>query len=230
MKTKQWIYPVTCLLIAASLTACGTNKAAPSRTAPHTTQVQNVDGVHPSRIVGWATTQGQTGHPTTHQAGYSTTHSAGYPTGHGAGHPAAPAAPHTSGAHQIAFDHKLADRVVHSADRVPGVEGATAIVRGNDIVVGITTRSTNQTITQKQVIEKQVYSAVHAIAPHHKIRITSDAKMVTRIRTLAQSVRGYGHEMTTGPTTVGSNLSNSVRDFGMLVRDLGRSVTAPFRK
>lgn len=219
MNHKKLIYPVSCLVIALSLTACGTYKAAPPNTqGARTTQVQNQ--AQPSRIVGWATTQGQTGQPaaplTRGMYGPGTTGTTSY----GAG---------TQGAHQMAFDQRLADRVVHAADQVPGVQSATAIVRGNDIVVGINTRATNQTATQQRVIENQVHAAVRSIAPGHNIRITSDAPMVTRIRTLAQSIRGYGQEMTNGPTTVGANLTNAGRDFGMLLRDLGRTVTAPFR-
>lgn len=212
MIMKKWIYPVSCLLIASSLTACGNNTATPNPATQgtgqaHTAQTQNdtANRFAPSQIIGWASSGGQ--------------------AGQGAGQRTQQAQP----AQQMAFDHRLADQVAHVADQVPGVQGATAIVRGNDIVVGINTRATNQTATQRQVIERQVYSSVHAIAPRHNIRISSDATMVTRIRTLAQNVRGYGQEMTNGPTTVGANLTNAGRDFGTLVRDLGRTVTAPFR-
>ncbi len=214
---KRWIYPLSCLIIASTVTACGnvygprsglhtqntvdqgyrtqTYQARTNTTAPgaYTTTPGAYTGY---RYTGWNTTPAQTGHQI-NQAG--------------------------------AFDHSLADRVASAADNVPGVQGATAIVRGNDIVVGINTRTSGMTASQHNVIERQVHSAVRAIAPNHNIRVSSDATMVTRIRSLSQNIRGFGLNMTSGPTTVGANLTNAANDFTLLLRDLGRTVTAPFR-
>jgi hypothetical protein len=131
------------------------------------------------------------------------------------------------------FNRQLADRIARAADSVPGVVQATALVRGNDVVVGVQTRMNAANRTQRQVVERQVHSAVRAIAPNYNIRVTSDSAMLTRIRnldaTLRGDTRGAANGITTGPTTVAGNIANAGRDFTALLRDVGRAVTAPFR-
>ncbi|MGC5325559.1 YhcN/YlaJ family sporulation lipoprotein [Brevibacillus sp. SYSU BS000544] len=212
---KRWVYSISCLLLSLSLVACGTNNAARTQNqAGPAPAKSNTTGI---RSFGYATSQKPATHPGVAQPGV-TPPSVAQP-----GHI-------TQNTHTATtFDHHLAKKVAQAADNVPGVDGATSVVRGNEVVVGINTRVSNTTATQQTVIERQVHSAVRAIAPNHHIRVTSDATMVTRIRTLASNITGYGKEMTTGPNTVGANLANAGNDFMALVRDLGRTATAPFR-
>jgi hypothetical protein len=143
----------------------------------------------------------------------------------------------TTGTHQYgAFNHQLADRAAKAADAVPGVSGSVAVVSGNDALVGINERVAATQTRQRHVIEQQVYSAVKAVLPNHHVRITSDAAMISRIRALDHGIRNqYGypaggtHPFTSGPTSVTQNVRNLGSDFANLVRDMGRTVTAPFR-
>ncbi|WP_051967799.1 YhcN/YlaJ family sporulation lipoprotein [Brevibacillus thermoruber] len=131
------------------------------------------------------------------------------------------------------FNHQLAERIAKAADSVPGVEAATAAIHGTDAVIGIRTRANVAHVQQRKVIERQVHAAARKVAPNLNIRVTSDSAMFTRIRTINNTVRdglrGAASTLTTGPNTVAGNLTNAANDFGMLIRDLGRTVTAPFR-
>jgi Sporulation lipoprotein YhcN/YlaJ (Spore_YhcN_YlaJ) len=131
------------------------------------------------------------------------------------------------------FNHQLAERIAKAADSVPGVEAATAAIYGNDAAIGIRTRANVSNVQQRTVIERQVHAAVRREAPNLNIRVTSDSGMFTRIRTINNTVRdglrGTANALTTEPNTVPGNLTNAANDFGMLIRDLGRTVTAPFR-
>jgi YhcN/YlaJ family sporulation lipoprotein len=131
------------------------------------------------------------------------------------------------------FNQQLAERIARAADSVPGVDRATAVVSGNDAVVGVDTRLNAGDLQRRQVVERQVHAAVRAVAPNLNIRVTSDAAMLVRIRNLSDAIRGgmanTMNAVTTGPNTVAGNLTNAANDFAALLRDLGRTVTAPFR-
>lgn len=217
---KKWVYPISCLLLSLSLAACGTNNAA--RTQNQAAPAPAKSNTMGTRSFGYATSQHPATHPGVAQPGV---------THPGMTHPSVTHPGHTTqnAHHATTFDHHLAKKVAQAADNVPGVDGATAVVRGKDVVVGINTRVTHKTATQQTVIERQVHSAVRAVAPNHHIRVTSDATMVTRIRSLSTNVTGFGKQMATGPNTVGANLTNAGHDFMALIRDLGRTATAPFR-
>lgn len=131
------------------------------------------------------------------------------------------------------FNHDMAERLGRAADDVPGVEGATVAVHNTDAVIGIHTRTNVANTQQRQVIEQQVHAAARSVAPNLNIRVTSDPSMFSRIQTISTSVRGgmtnAKNAVTSGPNTVAGNLSNAASDFTVLIRDLGRTVTAPFR-
>lgn len=219
---QKWLYPVTCMLISISLAACGTNNETGPTNKQHTQNVAN-QGSNQLGANGDQAAPAPLNKTGLRNFGYARS---GQKTQAHTGNKG----PHNTRTNQAGvFDQNLSNRIAQAADNVPGVEGATAVVRGNDVIVGINTRVTNTTATQQTVIERQVHSAVRTIAPTHRIRVTSDATMVTRIRSLATNVTGFGKDMTNGPDTVGANLTRAGQDFMMLVRDLGRTATAPFR-
>ncbi|MEJ8544637.1 YhcN/YlaJ family sporulation lipoprotein [Brevibacillus borstelensis] len=131
------------------------------------------------------------------------------------------------------FNRDVAERLARSADNVPGVEGATAAVYGNDCIIGVRTRFGAQDMQQRQVIERQVHSAARAAAPNLNIRVTSDDNMFSRVQnirnTVTNGLTNTTNTLTSGPNTVAGNLANAANDFTVLLRDVGRTVTAPFR-
>lgn len=131
------------------------------------------------------------------------------------------------------FDRTVADRMVKAAADVPGVAASTAVVYGNDAVIGIQTRFGPNQRQQRQVTEQKVQAAARQIAPQMNIRVTSDDTMYGRIQglssTVTQGLTQAGQAVTSGPNTAWPNLNNAASDFTVLIRDLGRAVTAPFR-
>lgn len=131
------------------------------------------------------------------------------------------------------FNRDVADRLAQAADNVPGVEGATAAVYGNDCIIGVRTRFGAQDMQQRQAIERQVHSAARAAAPNLNIRVTSDDNMYSRVQNISNTVTNglanTTNAVTSGPNTVTGNLANAANDFTVLLRDVGRTITAPFR-
>ena len=126
------------------------------------------------------------------------------------------------------YNRELADRVERACSKINGVQSASAIVYQKDAIVGLQMKN-GLNAKQRQSIERQAHETARTLVPNHQVKVTSDAAMTSRIKKMDGTFRQHAHSMTTGPTTVGGNLGNAANDFGMLVRDLGRTVTAPFR-
>ncbi|PPA85344.1 sporulation protein [Brevibacillus laterosporus] len=131
-----------------------------------------------------------------------------------------------------AHNRELADRITASAKKVKGVQSATTVVHGNEAVVGIELKD-HKNSSHRRTIEREVNDVVAKAAPHHRVYVTSDSKMLSRVKSIDGNYRSNfsntSTNMTTGPNTVTGNLSNVGSDFGALVTDLGRTITAPFR-
>lgn len=200
---KKWLYPLSCFAIVSMLSACGMNdntrQGAGIQTQNSTGQVNRIPSTYNTN---------------TYHYNQYTTRSNVYQT-------------------RAGFNQQIAERIAQTADSVPGVEKATAVVYRKDVVVGIQTRMNANDVQQKQVIERQVHSAVRSITPSYNVRVTSDRDMFTRIsnmdNTVRNGMRNGTNAITSGPTTVTGNLANAGNDFTALLRDLGRTVTAPFR-
>lgn len=238
---KKLVYPLSLVMIAAAITACGNNTAGPEDGA----QTQGVRY------------QANTRNPANTQGNYSNTGTLGAGIANNGTRNNRMRT--YNGTRVNGYNRALADRLAVAADRVPGVQRATAIVYGNDVVIGVDTRfGTMNDTNQRRVVEQQVHAAARAIAPHYTIRVTSERNMLTRIRNLDNTFRGnimtdnrpgiggagadnnggFGGGIMRGngnapfmggPNTVAGNLGNAGNDFASLVRDLGRTVTAPFR-
>lgn len=230
---KKWSLALSCIVLATSLTAaCGYNRtAAPQPTAPARTHTTSFTA--PGTNVGPA---GMNAYGTTTPNMYGAT--TPYPYGTTGQYPYGTTSQHmtgTTGHAHATFDHQLSAKAAKAANSVPGVHGAVAVVSGNDAVVGINMRGDATHTRQRHAIEQQAHSAVKAALPNHRVRITSDAAMVSRIRALDDGIRNqYGHptgnrSIMGGPTTVTGNVRNMGTDFTNLLRDMGRTVTAPFR-
>lgn len=144
------------------------------------------------------------------------------------------------------FNTRLADDIAEQVTQVNGVEFARVVVYGNDVMVGIETgnangrnnntrmnnnqkntagMNNNQANGMNRQLERRVQRAVQRIAPNHNIYVTSDENLVRRIQNLDGNMRGgYNNN-----GDMGTAARDVVADFGALVRDIGRTVTAPFR-
>jgi len=225
---KKWLVPLTCAALVSMMTACAMNDNA-ARTGPHTQNTVEQGNRQARSLAYGGDNMYHNTTPYYQNRGITATR----------------------------FDSAMADRVARAADNVPGVTGATAIVSGNDAVVGIRHRMAATDTRQHLVVERQVREAVRAVAPNLNLRVTSRPDMLTRIDNLNNTIRGNMNAAMTGrtaatapnagtaggrpgatapnggimggPTTVGQNLTNAGADFTALLRDLGRTVTAPFR-
>ncbi|MFD2371021.1 YhcN/YlaJ family sporulation lipoprotein [Brevibacillus sp. GCM10020057] len=134
------------------------------------------------------------------------------------------------------FNQNLAEQLTRVADDVPGVDRATVVVHGQDAVIGIRVRK-NLGPEQGKVIEQQVHSAARAVSPRLNIRVTSDPAMFARILGINAAIyqeaqhrtHNVSKQMSQIPSNVSNEVSNIAYDFGLLLKDLGRTVTAPFR-
>lgn len=118
-------------------------------------------------------------------------------------------------------NQRIAERVADVAEDVPGVSRATAIVYGNDIVIGIDQRK------QKDVraLEQKVRHMVQSKEPGYNVHVTSDDKIHTRIRSVYTNMNNNN----TNRITAGHPIRDLGNDVAYIIRDIGRTVTAPFR-
>jgi hypothetical protein len=70
-----------------------------------------------------------------------------------------------------------------------------------------------------KMLERNVHEAVKRAELRYTIHVTADKTLTQRIRTLSSRVKGAGAR----------TLQTAGEDVRMLIRDIGRSVTAPFR-
>ncbi|MBP1932969.1 YhcN/YlaJ family sporulation lipoprotein [Ammoniphilus resinae] len=110
----------------------------------------------------------------------------------------------------------VATRVVNLANDVPGVTRAVAVVQGNDIVVGIEGKGHKNLKT----LEKDVKGKILRHEKGFKVHVTSDKNLTSRINTIHRN-------LTTNNT--GHPIRAMGEDVASLIRDMGRTVTAPFR-
>ncbi|MED1951639.1 YhcN/YlaJ family sporulation lipoprotein [Brevibacillus centrosporus] len=136
------------------------------------------------------------------------------------------------------FDQNKAEQLTRVADDVPGVDRATVVCNGKDAVIGIRVRD-NMAHEQRKVIEQQVHSAARSVSPNMNIRVTTEPAMFTRIRGINESIyreaserthpTAPNHTMVPGNNLVTHPVRTAAEDFGVLLKDLGQTITAPFR-
>ncbi|GEN33199.1 MULTISPECIES: YhcN/YlaJ family sporulation lipoprotein [Aneurinibacillus] len=112
-------------------------------------------------------------------------------------------------------NQQVAERIARIASNVNGVTRATVVVHGNDAVIGIE----GSTASNMKMLERSVYEAVKRAEPGYAVHVTADKTLTQRIRTLSDRMGGMG----------ANALRTTGRDIAVLIRDIGRSVTAPFR-
>jgi hypothetical protein len=110
-------------------------------------------------------------------------------------------------------DQQAAQRMSQLAANVNGVTRATAIVYGNNAIIGIE----GATASNMKMLERSVHEALRRAEPGYSIHVTADKTLTQRVRTLSDRMNGTSPLRAVG------------QDIAALIRDIGRSVTAPFR-
>jgi spore cortex protein len=115
-------------------------------------------------------------------------------------------------------DQRVANRAANEAMNVAGVSRATAVANGNNLVIGIDAKAGTNT----KDVEQRVLRTVKAKESGYNVHVTADPNINTRIRNAYNS-------MTNPTATPGHPVRDLGRDVGSIIRDIGRTVTAPFR-
>lgn len=218
MKSK-WPIALAGVMALSSLAGCASSSAGPQNT-PHTQNAAVPNATSDMR------------NSMAHDPNAYTRGTYAHTQGTNAFSPGTHAYHYRNGFTATGFNQNLAERLTRVADDVPGVDRATVVVHGNDAVIGIRIRD-NLAPAQKSVVEQQVHSAARAVSPAMNIRVTGDPAMFARIRQVNSSIYNEatyrtrdGHH---SGTTIAQDTANAVADFGILLKDMGRTVTAPFR-
>jgi len=111
------------------------------------------------------------------------------------------------------MDRNVANRMARIAADINGVTKATCVVQGRDAIVGIDVAPGKN----RSVVEKNVLTAIRTGDPAYRVHVTSNAELNRRIQTLNNQVRAGQPPRTFG------------QEFGALIRDIGRTISAPFR-
>jgi hypothetical protein len=110
-------------------------------------------------------------------------------------------------------DQQAAQRMSQLAANVNGVKRATVVLYGNNAIIGIE----GATGSNMKMLERSVYEALRRAEPGYSIHVTADKTLTQRVRTLSDHMKGTRPLRAVG------------QDIAALIRDIGRSVTAPFR-
>ncbi|RKD22063.1 hypothetical protein BEP19_13395 [Ammoniphilus oxalaticus] len=136
----------------------------------------------------------------------------------------------TGGVTNHNHDQRLARTAAKEARSVANVTKATAIANGNDIVIGIDVKQG----ADRNKVEQNVRQKVKANQSGYNIHVTSDSKIHSRIHNVSTRMANGMNDMTNNMSNNNNNnsghpvraLGNDVAD---IIRDIGRTVTAPFR-
>lgn len=109
-----------------------------------------------------------------------------------------------------ALPKQVSDRVSH----MDGVDKATVLVSNQDILVGVDAKKGKD----PKVVEEYVRHHLTLDQPGYRVHVTSDKKLHARIRNLNTKVNG-GHPI--------QHFSNDVK---AILKDIGKTVTAPFKR
>lgn len=112
-------------------------------------------------------------------------------------------------------DHRMAEKIAAHVSKVNGVDKSTVVVHNHDVLVGIDVKSGEN----HAKIADNVKSTVEKAEPGYKAHVTTDTHLHTRIQTMQQQMVPLD----------GHPIRNFTEDIGILIQDIGRSVTAPFR-
>ncbi|WCK55755.1 YhcN/YlaJ family sporulation lipoprotein [Aneurinibacillus sp. Ricciae_BoGa-3] len=108
---------------------------------------------------------------------------------------------------------RTARRMSQLAANINGVTRATALVNGRDAVVGIEGAQPHN----RKMLERHVQQTLKRAEPGYAIHVTADPGLNQRIRTLNTQMGA------------GQPIRNVGQDISLLIRDISRTITTPFR-
>ncbi len=101
--------------------------------------------------------------------------------------PVAPGTPRATTPATPAYPKGVANRVTSEAKKVKDVRGATAIVSGKNIYLGLDLKP-NVTKTKTKDVERAVLNKVKNMEPNYTVTVTSNVDTVTRIKNVARGI------------------------------------------
>jgi exo-beta-1,3-glucanase (GH17 family) len=112
-------------------------------------------------------------------------------------------------------DHAKSDQIKNQILNMKEVKHATVFVHGNDVVTGLEVHEN----MNKAEVEKSVRNTIQASHSGYKVHVTTDNALHQRIANIhSQMVPLDGHPV-----------RNFATDVEVLIKDIGRAVTAPLR-
>lgn len=128
----------------------------------------------------------------------------------------------TGGAVNGREDQRIAQNAAIVAKSVGNVDRATAVVNGNDIVIGIDVKQG----ANERKVEENVRQKVKQGYPGYNVHVTADRNIHKRIGTLSRDWLNNNGNNNMTPGQPVRDLGNDIAD---VIRDIGRTVTAPLR-
>lgn len=101
--------------------------------------------------------------------------------------PGTPTAPKATTPANQNYPKGVADRVANEAQKVTDVRGATAIVSGKNIYLGLDLKP-NVAKTRTKDVERAVLNKVKNMEPNYTVTVTSNVDTVTRIKNVARGI------------------------------------------
>ncbi|GAB6932659.1 YhcN/YlaJ family sporulation lipoprotein [Calditerricola satsumensis] len=116
------------------------------------------------------------------------------------------------------INRQLANRVDAVAERVRGVQNATVLISGDNIVIGIKPARPFRNADAVRTVERNVHKNVRAVVPaNYEVYVTANPDLVRRTQDLANRMGN------------GASARVLINDTADLIRDIGRTVTTPLR-
>jgi len=112
-------------------------------------------------------------------------------------------------------DRALEEKLARHAKGVKGVDKATVIVHNKDVLVGIDVKHGDNSST----VARQVKRSIERAEKGYNVHVTADKKYHSKIMDMHTSMVPLD----------GHPVRDFSHDVGVLIRDIGRTVTAPFR-
>lgn len=112
-------------------------------------------------------------------------------------------------------DTRKADEVSSKIARIHGVQRATVIVNQKDAVVGVDVKPG----VHPAMVESEARRTAEHLLPGHRVHVTSDPNIHARIQNVRSQMRPLD----------GHPVRNFAEDVATIIRDVGRTASAPFR-
>lgn len=112
-------------------------------------------------------------------------------------------------------NENVSGRLMKHLSSVKGVDKATVVINNRDAIVGVDVKAGENSAA----VAQRVRNEVKKLEPHYTVHVTADKNLHTRLQTMQGQMKPLD----------GHPIRNMTEDIGTLIRDIGRTVTAPFR-